>query len=472
MMIKSVNSRPVVKAAFMFLVLTAILGMLCFSKSVPAQVNFMNSLTPLLTVSGIAFFYAAYTAGDLLLVFSLASLNAVGVTFQCMLPSDFASIKNDMVTYPLLFAAVSILLISCYGISRGGKRIQYIVGKMCSPLGLAITAGTIAFFTVLLLILSRGSENKSWIGIPGVIQIQLTEFFKPLIVVFFALLSKAKLEELPNKLLRSRFFWAEGVLIMTIGCLGVLGELGSIILIVALAVGMTFLTFEKKRYGVFLLLSIVALITVGYLVLNICGNAYANAVANGQQPSALFERIAAAKSRLDERLALWSSIDAPALMEISDQLRKARAAAIKGGLTGTIHRVYVPVEESDYAFIGLLARCGIVFGATVMMLFSVILRQGLIIASEQTDKAESAIAAGMAMIISFGFIVNACSACGLIPLAGLPAPFISRGGTNMLITYLASAVLLYFSGNRNSLFRSVVSAFNQPKAESINKITR
>ncbi|MBE6752762.1 MAG: hypothetical protein E7559_00160 [Ruminococcaceae bacterium] len=479
MMLKSVNSRPVIKAAFMFLVLTAILGMLCFSKSVSAQVNFMNSLTPLLIVSGAAFLYTAYTAGDLLLTFSLTSLNAVGVAFQCMLPSDFATIKQDMVSYPLLFSAFSILLIFCYDISQGGERIQYIFGKLCSPLGLTIIAGTIVLSTVILLVFSRGEDNKSWLRIPGVFQIQLTEVFKVLLVVFFALLSKANLDALPLKLLRSRFVWAEGVLILTIGCLGILGEYGSIILITALAVGMTYLTFEKKRYALYMLASIIALIGVGWLLLNMFGNAYANAVANGQETGSLLKRIASANSRLNERFALWTKgIDDPALEEVSGQLKDARRAAIKGGLTGNVHPVYVLYEESDYAFIGLLARCGILVGAAVMMLFSIVLRQGLVIASEQTDKAASAIAAGMAMSISFGFIINASSASGLIPLAGLAAPFISRGGSNMLITYIASSILIYLSGNRNSLLRSVVDAFKQPqeapqpKAESINRITR
>lgn len=468
-MLKKINNQPVAKAVCMFLLLTAILGMLCFSKSSHAQINFINALPPMLIVSGAVFFYTAWSAADMLLAFSLTSLNAVGVAFQCMLAKNFDDIKGDVVTYPILFAGVIILLISSWGFLREREIVRKVISRLCSPPGLLIITGAIAASTLLLLAVSRGHDNKSWLYIGG-IQLQLTEFFKVLVVLFFAVLCRTDLEDLRFRLLRSRFFWAEAVIVITIGCFGVLGEMGSVLLISMLAVGMTFLTFEKKRYGVFMLLSIAGLLLVGYVLLQTIGSAYANAVANGQQPGGLFERIALANARFDERVALWrNGIDDPELQHISLQLKQARAAAIKGGLTGTINQVYVPVEESDYAFIGLLARGGVVVGGSAMILFFVILRQGLIAASELTDKASAAITSGMAMIISFGFAINACSASGLIPLAGLPAPFISRGGTAQLINYFAAALMLYFSGNRNSLVRSVVNAFRDPISEQTTK---
>jgi len=84
-----------------------------------------------------------------------------------------------------------------------------------------------------------------------------------------------------------------------------------------------------------------------------------------------------------------------------------------------------------------------VAGAMVVIaLFSVILIRGMRVARGQSDPFGSLLALGLTALISLQAFVNMAVVTGLVPTKGLPLPFLSYGGTSMVVSLAAIGVLM------------------------------
>ena len=92
----------------------------------------------------------------------------------------------------------------------------------------------------------------------------------------------------------------------------------------------------------------------------------------------------------------------------------------------------------------------------ILLLFLFILLRGVVhIARNAPDNLGILLATACTLTIALYGFVNAAVACGLLPVTGLPMPFVSYGGTSMLFTALMVGILLNISKhnkNRNSTF--------------------
>ncbi|MCR4729455.1 MAG: FtsW/RodA/SpoVE family cell cycle protein [Saccharofermentans sp.] len=132
-------------------------------------------------------------------------------------------------------------------------------------------------------------------------------------------------------------------------------------------------------------------------------------------------------------------------------LKQSQLAIASGGLSGNHTGILtsVPVKESDFIFAAISEHMGFIGTTTVIILAFFFLCRCLYVAAKIKSKSASYMMTGFTGYFAFHFIENMGMAVGLLPITGIPLPFMSLGGTAMLINYIAFGVLLNISINRN-----------------------
>ena len=132
-------------------------------------------------------------------------------------------------------------------------------------------------------------------------------------------------------------------------------------------------------------------------------------------------------------------------------LQQSQLAIASGGLSGNHTGILtpVPVKESDFIFAAISEHMGFIGTTTVIILAFFFLCRCLYVAAKVKSKSCSYMMTGFTGYFAFHFIENMGMAVGLLPITGIPLPFISLGGTSMLINFLAFGVILNYSMSRN-----------------------
>ncbi len=115
----------------------------------------------------------------------------------------------------------------------------------------------------------------------------------------------------------------------------------------------------------------------------------------------------------------------------------------------------VPVNESDFIFSVVGEELGFIGGCIIILLGLLILLRIIYISKNASDSYGSFVCIGVAGMMGFNFIENIGMSMGLLPVTGLPLPFVSQGGTAMLANFMAVGIVLSVSlrrkrGNFNS----------------------
>lgn len=115
----------------------------------------------------------------------------------------------------------------------------------------------------------------------------------------------------------------------------------------------------------------------------------------------------------------------------------------------------VPVNESDFIFSVVGEELGFIGGCIIILLGLLILLRIIYISRNASDSYGSFICIGVAGMLGFNFMENIGMSIGLLPVTGLPLPFVSQGGTAMLANFMAVGIVLSVSlrrkrGNFNS----------------------
>lgn len=137
------------------------------------------------------------------------------------------------------------------------------------------------------------------------------------------------------------------------------------------------------------------------------------------------------------------------------QLVRAITAIGSGGLTGdgigngdmnTANRI--PVKLSDMIFAVIGEETGFIGGMAVILLFTAILLRMLYVSYGARDIFGSCMAAGIFAMFFFNIFENLGMNVGVMPITGLPLPFVSKGGSAMITNYIAVGFLLSISLRR------------------------
>lgn len=117
---------------------------------------------------------------------------------------------------------------------------------------------------------------------------------------------------------------------------------------------------------------------------------------------------------------------------------------------------YVPEQETDFIFTAVGEQLGFVGGLLVLVAFAVIVWRLLVIAVNARDRFGALIAVGIAAMMMFHVFVNVGMTIGIMPVTGLPLPFLSQGGSFYLAMTLALGI-----ANSIWLMRTPVPGENQ-----------
>ena len=129
------------------------------------------------------------------------------------------------------------------------------------------------------------------------------------------------------------------------------------------------------------------------------------------------------------------------------QLLQSQIAVSSGGVfgrgltNGTTGADYLPVQTTDFVFARVGEELGLLGGALVLVLFSLLLWRVLVIGWRCRDPFGLAFAGGVAGMLLFQLMVNAGMVLGVMPITGIPLPFITHGGASLISTALALGLL-------------------------------
>jgi rod shape determining protein RodA len=105
----------------------------------------------------------------------------------------------------------------------------------------------------------------------------------------------------------------------------------------------------------------------------------------------------------------------------------------KGFLMGTqSHLSFLPERQTDFIFTMLAEELGMVGGITLLLLYSLLIAYGLIIAMRCRNQFGRLVGLGVSTNMFLYVFINIAMVMGLIPVVGVPLPLISYGGTAML----------------------------------------
>lgn len=101
----------------------------------------------------------------------------------------------------------------------------------------------------------------------------------------------------------------------------------------------------------------------------------------------------------------------------------------------------LPVQSTDFAFAGLLEQLGFVGGIVVFLLFIGLIWRVLLVGWRSDSVFGVAFAGGVTAMLVFQLLVNAGMVAGMMPVTGIPLPFITHGGASLTSTAIALGVL-------------------------------
>lgn len=121
----------------------------------------------------------------------------------------------------------------------------------------------------------------------------------------------------------------------------------------------------------------------------------------------------------------------------------------KGFLGGVMTKLeYVPAQFTDFIFCTVGEEQGFMGSFSIMILFLLLLYRIVMIAERQRSTFSRYYCYGIAGIIFTHFFINIGMTMGLVPIIGIPLPFISKGGSSLLIFSLMIGVVLKLDSNR------------------------
>ena len=261
----------------------------------------------------------------------------------------------------------------------------------------------------------------SWIVLPAGFQVQPSEFAKIAVVVGMAGL----LGELRDGEDRPRS--GDVVLVLALAALPMAlvmlqPDLGTTLVLVAVVLGVLAVAAVPARW-------IVGLLLAGAVV---CAGAVHLGVLSQYQ----VDRFAAfADPALDPQGAGYNT-------------HQARIAIGSGGLTGkglfhgsqTSGR-FIPEQQTDFVFTVAGEELGLLGAGALVALLGVVLWRGLRIAGRAEDAFGRLVAAGVVSWFAFQGFVNIGMTLGIMPVTGLPLPFVSYGGSAMFANLMAVGLL-------------------------------
>lgn len=152
------------------------------------------------------------------------------------------------------------------------------------------------------------------------------------------------------------------------------------------------------------------------------------------------------------------------------QLFQSLKAIGSGGMTGKgfgVSEVYVPVRESDLIFATIGENFGFLGGTFLITVYFILIYQMIRVCFDTKNEFYSYIATGVIMMILFHVVENIGMTIGLLPLTGIPLPFISQGGSSLLGNMMGIGLIMSMRYHFKSyMFEDEEEAFAQKMGDT------
>ncbi|MHB8842131.1 MAG: FtsW/RodA/SpoVE family cell cycle protein, partial [Candidatus Aquicultor sp.] len=135
------------------------------------------------------------------------------------------------------------------------------------------------------------------------------------------------------------------------------------------------------------------------------------------------------------------------------QIIQSIFAIASGGLAGTGlglgHPTLIPAVRTDFIFAAIAEELGLLGGIAVILIYLLFISRGLRIALSASDDFGRLVATGLASVFALQTFTILGGTMKLIPLTGVTLPFISYGGSSILMNFILLALFLAVSAKRD-----------------------
>ena len=334
----------------------------------------------------------------------------------------------DWALYALIFILVSISIVLIYSISYVGpsnlayKQAMFVLIGFVGMFGLSFVdyrifknwsaplylIGVAVLFAVLVFGTAQFGASR-WIDL-GFFDFQPSEIFKLLIIIVMAKFFSLRLGHSNVKNLINAFILA----LIPIALVMKQPDLGTAIVIGVVSIGLVFAIKLPRKTCALIVACLILAMPVGFFSLKDYQKQRLETFLNpNSDPSGAGYNILQAKIAVGSGGLLGKGLGKGSQSELN----------------------FLPVAHTDFIFAGLAEVAGFVGSLIVIMLFMLVLWRVINIANRSQDDFGSLLALGFAILILFQVFVNIGMNIGIMPVVGIPLPFISYGG-NSLITNL------------------------------------
>ncbi len=342
------------------------------------------------------------TGIDYVLVLVALSLSALGLLmiFTVTAPRlESAGLprSSDMVRQGIFMGLGFVLLIVASLISD----------RMWRSLAPWAYVGSFALLVIVLTPLGTTRQGaQRWISL-GVLDLQPSEVAKPAVILMLALLLSS-VEE--NRMPWLKVAQAIGLVAVPSVLIFLEPDLGTMLVFGFVVVAMLFVAGTTVRQLLLLLLGgIIALII-------------------------LFQLDLLKEYQLDRLTGFLNAGEQT--LTINYNQTQSQVAIGSGGLFGRglfegtqTNLAFVPAQRTDFVFTAIGEQLGFAGAALVLGLYAIMVWRILIIAAVARDRFGQLVAAGAASMLGFHVFINVGMTVGLLPVTGLPLPFMSYGGS-------------------------------------------
>lgn len=354
---------------------------------------------------------------DWILLLSVMALMLFSIAFVYSASSTIAEIKFGSAErlfsrhlFMVVIGTIFMLVIS---------QIDY---KLLSKLSLIILVVSISLLVVVLFMGSTAKGASRWLNL-GPISFQPTEFAKFALIFHFAKLLAQKQTKMDS---------------FEIGFLPFVLWLGIVLVLIALQPNFSNM---MVIFAISVLLMFIGNVKITYLF----------GLFSFGTLSALIYMLSA-EYRRNRLLAFFGSGNENSAVEnVSYQLNQSLISIGNGGLFGVgagqsrQSHMFLPESYGDFIFAIIGEEFGFFGLSIIIILFSVIFWRGIRIARNTNDKFGYYLTVGIMLTFGFYAFVNAGVNTGLLPTTGVPMPFISYGGSALVIYASAMGVILNIS---------------------------
>ena len=140
------------------------------------------------------------------------------------------------------------------------------------------------------------------------------------------------------------------------------------------------------------------------------------------------------------------------------QLDQSKTAIGSGGALGKgpdgatqANGDFIPEHHTDFIFAVTSEMFGFVGGAVLILLFALVIWRGLRTMARASSQVDMLVAGGIVAMIAFQVFVNIGMTVGIMPITGIPLPFMSYGGSHTISTLIAVGLLLGIYQRRSAI---------------------